>query len=96
MCEMREKLFDFIVAYKVEHDGNSPTYREMMAATGLTSTSMVAWHLEKLEAEGLIERPQQVGNSRVIEVVGGEWNPPPDALTPTLSQRERGKDCGGL
>lgn len=70
---MREKLFDFIVAYKVEHDGNSPTYREMMAATGLTSTSMVAWHLEKLEDAGLIERPQQVGNSRVIEVVGGRW-----------------------
>ena len=76
MCEMREKLFDFIVDYKGKHDGNSPTYREMMLATGLTSTSMVAWHLEKLEAEGLIERPQQVGNSRVIEVVGGRWVPP--------------------
>lgn len=73
MCETREKLFKFIVAYKVAHDGNSPTYREMMAATGLTTTSMVAYHLEKMELAGLIERPQQVGNSRVIEVVGGEW-----------------------
>jgi SOS-response transcriptional repressor LexA len=73
MCDKREKLFEFILEYKTAHDGNSPTYREMMAATGLTTTSMVAWHLEKLEAEGRIERPQQVGNSRVIEVVGGEW-----------------------
>jgi len=73
MCDMRERLMQFIVDYKTAHDGNSPTYREMMAATGLTTTSMVAYHLEKLEQAGLIERPQQVGNSRVIEVVGGEW-----------------------
>ncbi|MGI6730441.1 MAG: hypothetical protein ACOX5F_00905 [Anaerovoracaceae bacterium] len=73
---MREKLFEFIVDYKSTHDGNSPTYREMMLGTGLTTTSMVAYHLEKLEDEGKIARPQQVGNIRVIEVVGGCWYPP--------------------
>jgi SOS-response transcriptional repressor LexA len=73
---MRERLLAFIIAYKRAHDGNSPTYREMMAATGLSTTSSVAYHLEKLEAEGVIERPQQVGNTRVIEVVGGRWSPP--------------------
>jgi hypothetical protein len=48
----------------------------MMLGTGLTTTSMVAYHLEKLEDEGKIARPQQVGNIRVIEVVGGCWYPP--------------------
>ncbi len=76
MSEKRKRLMQFIVDYKLAHDGNSPTYREMMRETGLSSTSMVAFHLEKLEEAGLIERPQQVGNSRVIEVVGGQWLPP--------------------
>ena len=70
----KELLMAFIIAYKKKHDGNSPTYREMMAGTGLSTTSSVAYHLEKLEAEGRIERPLQVGNTRVIEVVGGEWS----------------------
>jgi len=89
MCESREKLMAFIVAYKQDHDGNSPTYREMMAATGLSSTSMVAYHLEKLEQDGLIERPQSVGNSRVIEVAGGRWDPPPNFTHRSVGRRAR-------
>ncbi len=76
MCEIRAEMLKFIIQYKKAHDGNSPTYMEIMRATGITSTSVVAYHLDQLEAAGVIERPQQVGNSRVIEIVGGQWTPP--------------------
>lgn len=73
MCDIRNAMLAFIIRYKRAHDGNSPTYREIMRAVGINSTSVVAYHLDHLEAAGLIERPQEVGNSRVIEVVGGQW-----------------------
>lgn len=76
MCEIRNEMLDFIIRYKKEHDGNSPTYREIMRATGISSTSVVAYHLERLEQNGVIRRPQQVGNSRMIEIVGGRWIAP--------------------
>jgi len=65
-----------IIAYKQRHDGNSPTYRDLMAMTGLSSTSTVAYHLDNLERAGRIRRPARTGNSRVIEVVGGRWVAP--------------------
>lgn len=73
VCEIREEMLRFIILFKQRHDGNSPTYREIMRSTGISSTSMVAYHLDKLERAGRIERPQMVGNTRVIEVVGGRW-----------------------
>ena len=76
MCEVRDKMLAFIIGYKKQHDGNSPTYREIMQATGVSSTSTVAYHLERLEVAGVIERPQMVGNARIIEVVGGRWVEP--------------------
>ena len=70
------KVLKAIVTYKQRHDGNSPTYRDIMAMTGLSSTSTVAYHLAELERAGKIRRPARTGNSRVIEVVGGRWVAP--------------------
>jgi SOS-response transcriptional repressor LexA len=73
-----EAVFDFIVAYKREHDGNSPTIREIMLACGISSTSMVVFYLNKLERRGIIRRPEPVFGARYangIEVVGGKWTP---------------------
>lgn len=72
----RQAIYEFIVQFKIEHDGNSPTYREIMAATGLSSSSTVAYYLNQLEEAGFIIRSMQGGNSRVIEVPGGFWVPP--------------------
>ena len=42
-----------IEAHLTQH-GYAPTVRELCAATGITSTSVVAYHLAQLRAQGLI------------------------------------------
>ena len=72
----RQAIYEFIVQFKIDHDGNSPTYREIMAAIGISSSSTVAYYLNQLEEAGLIIRPMEGGNSRVIEIPGAVWVPP--------------------
>ena len=66
------RVLRFIIRYKMAHDGNSPSIREMGDACGVSSTSVVAYNLEKLERAGKIE----IDGSRGIQVVGGRWVPP--------------------
>jgi signal transduction histidine kinase len=47
-------VFNFIVAYKQLHDGNSPTWREISSACNISSVSVVAYILKKLEDQGKI------------------------------------------
>jgi SOS-response transcriptional repressor LexA len=67
----RDQVFEFIVEYKREHDGISPSVREIAEGCVL-SESTVKYHLLKLENERRI----LVKGRRAIEVVGGEWNLP--------------------
>jgi len=61
-----DKVLNAIVKYKQEYDGVAPTYREIMRMTGLTSTSVVHYHLNMLEERGLIETAP--GTVRSIKV----------------------------
>ena len=71
MVERAEAILQFVIAYKQEHDGISPTIREISDALGLNSTSLVKFYLERLEEGGKI---QMVANSsRGIMVTGGAW-----------------------
>ena len=76
MNEQRRKIYGFIVRYKEQHDGNSPTYREIMTGCQLKSVSTVGYYLADLEDRGLIVRSVRRGGARVIEVVGGQWIAP--------------------
>ena len=67
----REAVFAFLVKYKREHNGNAPGRRSIMAACGITSTSVVSYHLSQLEKMGRVRMAK--GASHGIEVVGGEW-----------------------
>jgi SOS-response transcriptional repressor LexA len=75
-----EKVFDTIVAYTREHDGCSPTIREIMNSCKVTtSTSVMRYYLSQLAGMGLIRRPEpEIGKRSAanIEVVGGEWSFP--------------------
>lgn len=64
-------IFDFIVQYKQEHDGNSPTIREIGDAVGLRSSSTVNYYLQRLVKEKKIYIADNL--SRSIEVIGGSW-----------------------
>ncbi len=66
-----KEVFDFIVLHKTENDGQSPTMREIMQNTDITSTSVVRYYLDKLKDFGYISRNQ--GEARGIWVVGGAW-----------------------
>jgi SOS-response transcriptional repressor LexA len=71
-----ERIYKYIVTYKRDHDGNSPTIREIMEECEISSTSMVVFYLNKLVGKGLIRRPEPLMGSRFttkIEVVGGKW-----------------------
>ena len=48
-------LFEFIISYKESHDGNSPTYREMVDGIGVHSTNTIFQYIRKMEKYGLIK-----------------------------------------
>ena len=67
----RHGVYKYIIKYKRDNDGLSPSMREIMAQ-GVSSTSVVTWHLNKLEQEGKIN----CNGIRGIKVTGGEWRSP--------------------
>lgn len=69
----RQEIFDWIVAYKRSHDGNSPTVQEIMDGCGVSSKSVVYYILLDLRKLGLIELPGY-NKDRQIRVVGGRWS----------------------
>ncbi len=63
--------FVFILAYKHDHDGNSPTTRDMMEHLQISSSSVALNILRQLERVGLIRVEHQ--RSRAIRIPGGHW-----------------------
>ncbi len=85
-------VYAFIIAYKSAHDGNSPTFRQIGDACGITSTSVVTFYLVFLEEQGLV-KVERSWQTRSITVVGASWTPPQPvshayALTDVMLQRE--------
>jgi predicted transcriptional regulator len=65
----RDQVFNTIVEYKREHNGLSPSLKEIAAAVQL-SVSTVRYHLLMLDKEGRIRITGRWG----IEVPGGNWD----------------------
>ncbi len=74
------QLFGFIIAFKSEHDGNSPTMREIMRGCAIPSTSVCSYNLELLEASGRIRLCREGVHASRIEVVGGVWTLQPGSV----------------
>lgn len=80
-------LHRFIIRYKIESGGDSPTYDEIMHAVGITSKSVVRHNLIALDRRGLITlTPTPNGRTRRVlrlAVTGGRWvYEPPSEATP--------------
>lgn len=69
---MTDRIYDLIIQFKQNNDGNSPSVREILSACDLRTTSAVQYHLEKLEQAGRISLAGQY-RSRSIRVTGGRW-----------------------
>lgn len=67
MTEREIQIYQYIVNYMQEHM-YAPTIREICKAVGLSSTSSVAFHMERLAGEGLIEIGPD--STRKIRLVG--------------------------
>jgi len=69
---MTDRIFDYIVQYKRENDGNSPSLRDLVADCEAGGTSAARYHVMKLEKQGKINIPA-AGRPRSIRVTGGRW-----------------------
>ena len=69
----RAEIYGFIMDYKRKNDGNSPSMREIQAGVGISSKSVVNFHLMALVRRNAIE----IRNGRIV-VSGGMWMPPAD------------------
>jgi SOS-response transcriptional repressor LexA len=72
--DRRDRAYAFIVAYKLQNDGNSPSVREIMAGVELSTPFLVTKVLRKLEKDGRITR--KAGGHCQITVIGGSWTIP--------------------
>lgn len=70
------ELYEFIKRFKSEHQGNSPSYREMAEFMGVNVGGGLMYALRQLEDFGFIEftdySENGIRNSRSIELVGYE------------------------
>jgi hypothetical protein len=67
----RDLVYQYIVEYKRQHDGLSPSISEMARVLSMNRTT-ARYHVLMLEHEGRI---RLVGR-RAIEVIGGTWDLP--------------------
>lgn len=70
LTKKQKQTYDFVIKYKEEHDGNSPTYPEIAEAVGY-SVMGAKGAVERLVKEGLMSVKDR---KRCIE--GGEWVAP--------------------
>lgn len=88
LSTIKVKVYDFIVEFKKNHDGNSPSIREIGRAVGITSTSVTNYYLESLAGMEIIKLKKQ-GSSRMISVSGGSWTPPAAPVIVEIPQPEK-------
>jgi len=59
LSERQQRILDFLGEY-VEENSYPPSIREIGAAAGISSTSVVSYNLQRLEEKGLISRAPEV------------------------------------
>lgn len=60
-------ILKFIDDFTVNHDGHSPSYREIQTALGLGSVATVAQHIDNCVAAGFLKKTP--GAARSLEVI---------------------------
>lgn len=73
------RVYREIIRVCRETGGITPSYRGLMHALDMSSTSVVAYHLRRLAAIGLIEMVPSERQGHRIAVVGSTWTPPASA-----------------
>ena len=58
-------IVDYVNQF-IQENGYSPSVREIGAAVGLSSTASVSYHLQALQAKGLLQAPGAKGRKRAL------------------------------
>lgn len=69
-------VYDFILKFKIDHDGIAPSVAEITEGCQLHSTSAVNHYLNSLVLFGMIKCDYGNGKSRMISIPGARWLPP--------------------
>lgn len=64
-----KEILRFVIEYKMDHNGNSPSYDQIMDACEISSKSEVKRILEGMEGAGLLN----LNGRRGIEIPNSEW-----------------------
>ena len=76
MSELNERQRDilaFITDYSAG-EGRPPTIREIAAECEISSTSVVAYHLDRLQAAGYVERDAQISRGTRLVTPAGRFS----------------------
>ena len=84
----QQRIIDFIHRFLVDR-GYPPTVRDIQSGCGLSSTSVVAYHLNILETEGYLYRHPEV--SRGIELLTRSLTSLPQVQVPIIGQIAAGE-----
>lgn len=85
ITERQKRVLEFVTAYEQKH-GRSPVIREIMDGTGISSSSVVTYNLDRLEDRKLISRERAIARGIKLAVLPGPTNP--DDLYPPLTLDE--------
>jgi len=84
LSDRQREVLDFIGQY-IRAQGFSPSYQEILTATGLTSLSTAAHHVRTLTAYGYLNRaPGRFRALSVVDVSGAPENPLPTTQVPQI------------
>lgn len=65
MSQLQERILNFIRSYEADN-GLPPTVREIQTGAGVSSTSMVSYHLKALETMGMLARRERSSRGLVL------------------------------
>lgn len=68
-CARCQEILRYAISYKREHNGNSPSYRQIGPAVGV-SLATVASHVGHLRRDGLVKFSEE---RQPIELTFGQW-----------------------
>jgi repressor LexA len=74
ISEKQRKIMKFIAEH-IEENGYPPSMREICAATGISSTSVVSYNLDRLEEAGYISRDREVSRGMRVAHAGPSGGP---------------------
>ncbi len=86
LSERQRNILEFLNEY-VEENGYPPSIREIGAATGTSSTSVVSYNLKRLEERGYLSRDRQVSRGlKLTSTARAEMTPEAVVRLPLLGR----------